>query len=299
MAGFYHVARLGSFTRAAGVTFRTQSALTQQVRALEEEFGCPLFERIGKRRLILTPAGEKLFAFAKRTLEEYERVLEEIQAHNGVQRGHLTVAAPFTTLYRLLPGFLETYTGRYPWVEISLLDRPQGEVVEMIKGGRVDFGITLESAAPGGLNRVRIARAETVLLVPAGHPLAGALRVDLGEIARYPLILPPAGSEYPVRRKLETLFAKEKLAWRVAMESSNIELSSVYVEMGFGLSFATVVRGLNVLERRKLALVAVDHYFPPEHLVLVHRGERDLPGYKSAFVDLLRQGLTPASPADA
>jgi len=287
MVGFHQVARLGSFTRAAGVTFRTQSALTQQVQALEEEFGCPLLERIGKRQLRLTPAGEKLLAFTEKVLAEYGTLVEEIQTLKGVQKGQLTIAAPFTTLYRLLPGFLEAYTRRFPWVEVSLLDRPQKGVVELVKSGEADFGITLESAAPGNLGRVRLAGVETVLLVPRGHPLAGAERVDLRQIAQYPLILPPAGSGYPARRKLETLFEKKKLAYRVAMESSNIELSSVYVEMGFGISFATVVRDLPILQQRKLAFVSLDHYFPPEYMALVHRKDRVLPDYKSAFVDLL------------
>jgi Bacterial regulatory helix-turn-helix protein, lysR family len=59
--GFYHVAKLKSFTRAAEATFRTQSALAQQIKALEEEFDCQLFERIGKRKVILTSVGERFF----------------------------------------------------------------------------------------------------------------------------------------------------------------------------------------------------------------------------------------------
>ncbi len=287
IVGFHHVARLGSFTRAAGVTFRTQSALTQQVQALEEEFGCPLFERIGKRKLLLTPAGEKLFAFTEKALSEYGALVEEIQALKGVPRGQLRIAAPFTTLYRLLPGFLEDYTRRFPWVEVSLLDRPQKGVVELVKSGEVDFGITLESAVPGHLSKIRLGRVEAVLLVPAGHPLAGAERVDLRSIAQYPLILPPAGSEYAARRKLEALFGKEKLAYRVVMESSNIELSSVYVEIGLGISFATVVRNLPILKQRNLAFVSLDHYFPPEYMALVHRPDKSLPSHKAAFIDLL------------
>ncbi len=62
--GFYHVAKLKSFTRAAEATYRTQSALTQQVKALEAEFDCELIERIDKRKIKLTPMGEKFFKFS-------------------------------------------------------------------------------------------------------------------------------------------------------------------------------------------------------------------------------------------
>ena len=68
LLGFFQVAKLGSFTRAAAATFRTQSALSQQVKALEEELDCRLLERLGKRQLRLTPAGEKLLDFAQALL---------------------------------------------------------------------------------------------------------------------------------------------------------------------------------------------------------------------------------------
>ena len=72
MLGFYHVARLGSFTKAGEATFRTQSALSQQIKALEEELGCRLLERIGKRKLRLTSPGERFFRFAQENLARYE-----------------------------------------------------------------------------------------------------------------------------------------------------------------------------------------------------------------------------------
>lgn len=287
IVGFCNVARLGSFTKAAGVTFRTQSALTQQVQSLEEEFGCRLFERIGKRKLVLTPAGEKLLTFAEKVLAEYETLVEDLQEIKGVPKGHLKIAAPFTTLYRLLPGFLKVYAEQFPWVEVSLLDRSQKGVLEMVKSGKVDFGITLESAVPGQLSTIRLGRVEAVLLVPAGHPLTELERVDLRRIAQYPLILPPADSEYGARRKLESLFKEEKLAYKVVMESSNVELSSVYVEIGLGISFATVVRNMPILKQRRLQFLSLDHYFPPEYLVAVQRRDHTLAPYKIAFVNLM------------
>ena len=63
--GFYHVTKLGSFTKAAEATFRTQSAISQQIKNLEEELGCQLLERIGKKKVRLTSAGEKFFIFSE------------------------------------------------------------------------------------------------------------------------------------------------------------------------------------------------------------------------------------------
>jgi len=89
---------------AAGeATFRTQSALSQQIKSLEVELECQLLERMGRRRLRLTTAGESFFRFAELVLREYERFKEDLSAHKGSQKGRLRVAAPFTTLYHLFP----------------------------------------------------------------------------------------------------------------------------------------------------------------------------------------------------
>ena len=114
--GFYHVAKLGSFTKAAAATFRTQSALSQQIKALEDELECRLLERIGKRKLRLTFAGERFFGFAEGILEKYDHLTEELNELKGLQKGRLRVAAPFTTLYHLFPQALHYYTRRFPYV---------------------------------------------------------------------------------------------------------------------------------------------------------------------------------------
>src|SRR5574341_739120 len=76
--GFYHVAKLGSFTRAAEATYRTQSALTQQIKSLEQELECQLLERIGKRKIVLTPVGERFFRFSESLLQEYATLIGDI-----------------------------------------------------------------------------------------------------------------------------------------------------------------------------------------------------------------------------
>ena len=85
--GFYYVAKLGGFTKAAESTFKTQSALTHQVKALETELDCLLFERIGKRKIRLTPAGEKLYKFAEELIEKYNYFIEDLNELKGQRKG--------------------------------------------------------------------------------------------------------------------------------------------------------------------------------------------------------------------
>jgi DNA-binding transcriptional LysR family regulator len=288
--GFYQVARLGSFTRAAEATFRTQSALSQQIKALEEEWGCPLLERIGKKKLRLTAAGEKFFQFAEAILSRYEHLQEEMDAIKGQQTGRLRLAAPFTTLYHLFRELLPAYIRRFPQVQLSILDRSQEGVIELVRSGDIDFGLALESTAPRDLTRRRWQKVEKVLLTPPGHPLAKLERVSMEEIAQYPLILPPQGLKFTGRSVLEDHFRKLGLDYHIIMESSNVELSSLYVEMGLGISFATVAGKGPRLEARKLAFIPLDHYFPPDYLAVIMRKDKILAPHKEAFVEMLFGG---------
>jgi DNA-binding transcriptional LysR family regulator len=290
IVGFHQVARQGSFTKAAEATFRTQSALSQQVKALEEELGCRLIERIGKRKLRLTEAGERFFQFTRSILASYEGLREELQEIQGTPTGNLRLAAPFTTLYHLFPGVLRAYPPRFPQVRLSILDRSQREVIELVRLGDIDFGLALESAAPRDLATRRWREVEMVLMTPRDHPLTRLPRVTVEEIARYPLILPPRGQRSPGRQTLEALFQKQGLEYQVVMESSNVELSSLYVELGLGISFATMVKDLPLAGRRPLAFIPMSHYVAPDFIAVILRQDKIISGYMQAFLDLLFAG---------
>ncbi|MGW8209401.1 MAG: LysR family transcriptional regulator [Syntrophobacteria bacterium] len=285
--GFYHVAKLGSFTKAADATYRTQSALSQQIKSLEGELECQLFDRIGKRKLRLTSAGERFFKFSEAILEKYDYLTEELNELKGLQKGRLRVAAPFTTLYHLFPQALKDYVKQFPYVELTILDRSQQRVIELVKKGDIDFGFTLESEAPKDLALLRWKKVETVLMTPVGHPLAEAKRVTLRQIAKYSLILPPKDLRFTCRRMLEERFQKLGLDYQIVMESSNVELTSLYVELGLGISFATVVRDLPALKQRKLEFLPMEQLFKSDYIAAVMRKDKTLASYKSAFINIL------------
>jgi DNA-binding transcriptional LysR family regulator len=283
--GFYHVAKLGSFTKAANTTFRTQSAISQQIKNLEEELGCRLFERIGKQKLCLTAAGNRFFKFSETILEKHDTLIEELNEMKGSQKGRLRVAAPFTTLFHLFPLALKHYITKFPNVELTILDRSQQDILDLVKNGDIDFGLVLESIVPKNLAALRWKKVRTVVITPVGHPLVKEKRITLKQIGKYPLILPPVNLKY--RSNLEERFQKLGIDYHIVMESSNVELSSLYVEMGLGISFATVVKGLPELKKRKLEFLSMDHLFKPDYIVVVMRKNKTLISYKDAFIKIL------------
>ncbi|MBW1751959.1 MAG: LysR family transcriptional regulator [Deltaproteobacteria bacterium] len=283
--GFYYVAKLGSFTKAANATFRTQSAISQQIKNLEEELSCQLLERIGKRKLRLTSAGESCFKFSETVMQRYDSLVEELSEAIDSQKGSLRMAAPFTTLYHLFPFALKSYIKQFPNVDLIILDRSQQNIIDLIKNGDIDFGFVLESNVPKDLTALRWKEAGTVLMTPKGHPLAKVKRVSLKQIGKYPLILPPINLKY--RSNLEERFQKLGIDYHIIMESSNVELSSRYVEMGLGISFATVVKDLPELEKRKLEFLPMDHLFKSDYIVVAMRKDKTLISYKNAFIKIL------------
>ncbi len=182
---------------------------------------------------------------------------------------------------------METYKKQFPWVELSLLDRPQRYVIGLVKSGDVDFGMAIESIIPRELSKHKWKKAEPVLLTQLDHPLTKAVHVSLENIAKYPLILPPKSPKFLYRNRLEELFSKHGLNYFVIMESSNVELSSLYVEMGLGVSFASIVKGLPVFKKRKLGQVSLSHYLGSENICIVTRRDKKLTSYQEAFLSML------------
>jgi DNA-binding transcriptional LysR family regulator len=168
---------------------------------------------------------------------------------------------------------------------LTILDRSQQDILDLVKNGDIDFGLVLESIVPKDFSALRWKKVRTVVITPVGHPLVKAKRITLKQIGKYPLILPPVNLKY--RSNLEERFQKLGIDYHIVMESSNVELSSLYVEMGLGISFATVVKGLPELKKRKLEFLSMDHLFKPDYIVVVMRKNKTMISYKDAFIKIL------------
>ncbi|MDP2157941.1 MAG: LysR family transcriptional regulator [Nitrospirota bacterium] len=282
--GFYQLVKQKSFTGAANASFRTQSALSQQIRKLEDEFQCQLVNRISRKKFTLSPAGERFYQFASSVINDYSKLSDDIAAIKGLSIGKLKIAAPFTTLYHLFPEQLKAYLKDYPHVEITILDRTQSQAIELLKNGDIDIAVALESFVPKGFDVRRWKDIYSVLIVPDRHPLLNIKQVTLQDIAKYPLILPPMSMDNKSRSRIDHSFEEEGIEYRVIMESSNVELSSRYVEAGIGISFATIAAGVNPLTGRHIKFIPMSRYFESDYISVVCKREKGLPSYMENFM---------------
>jgi len=283
--GFYNIVKLGSFTRASEALFRTQPALSLQIKSLENELGCQLFERIGKRGIKITLAGEILFQYCVKTLDQQKQFMDELNKIKGSILGHVTMAAPFFSLYYFLLPPLEMFKQQFPKIEITILDRPAHSIIKLIRDGDIEFGVSMESIVPKDLTIFPWKKIEGLLIMPKGHSLSKIKNISLKDIINYPLILPPKG--YIARMRLEEKFEKEGINYRIAMESSNIDLTINFVKRGFGIGFAIVSRNLPVLHEKGIGIIPINHLIQEDRAAIIIRKDKVLASYEKAFLQII------------
>src|SRR6266852_5054718 len=182
---FLEIVRLKSFSKAAQTCFRTQPAVSAQVRQLEQEMNAPLFERLGTK-IALTPAGHIFAEYAEQILELRRRAQNTINELERVPRGELVIAANEATCIYVLPRVFFEYKKRFPNVQI-LIDRSYGaRVLEAVVDNLADFGITPLPVTEKRVQVVKIHSDEIKVLVPPQHPLASKTCVLPEDVAGFP-----------------------------------------------------------------------------------------------------------------
>src|SRR6202171_3748956 len=138
---FLEIVRLKSFSKAAQSCYRTQPAVSAQVRQLEQEMNAPLFARLGTK-IALTPAGEIFAQYSEQILDLRRRAQDAIDELERVPRGELVIAANEATCIYVLPQVFSQYKKSFPNVQL-LVDRSYGaRVVDAVMDNLADFGIT-------------------------------------------------------------------------------------------------------------------------------------------------------------
>ncbi len=190
---FAKVAELGSFSRAAEALFLTQPTISEHVRALEEELGAPLLDRLG-RGAALTPAGQLLLGYARRMLTLAREAHQAIDQFQGRMRGELVVGGSTIPGEYVLPALIGQFKAKYPDISISLLIGSSRQVTQWVDEGRVEVGVVGARPTPRTLEGRELMTDELVIVVPADHPWAGRKSVTLSDVQAEPLIVRERGS---------------------------------------------------------------------------------------------------------
>lgn len=291
LKGFYHVARLGSFTQAGTVVHRTQSALSLQIKALESELGCTLFERIGKHSVALTPEGEALFDFASDLFLRQEKLIHALAEIRDHEQGRIRVAAAPTVMSLMLPELVRRFLDNHPHIRVNLYSRAPGDIFEQVKNGSLDIGISTEVTIPATVVAYRWQLAHLSLLLPKGHELIRGEVPPLEEIFGYPLIMPP-NKLFASRKRYEESIEGLGMMPNILIELNDPISIVQYVKRGIGLGFMYIVEDCVPELEREVDVLPLDVHFKPEYLVIFHRRTQNN-AHVSTFIENL---LRPAVP---
>ncbi len=283
---FLAVASEKSFTRAAEKLFRTQPAISQSIRLLEEDLGEPLFLRLG-RSAILTEAGKILLEHVTQAFEALEQGRRRIESLKELREGELTIGASDTTSCYILPGILKQFRDRYPNVELRILNCPSPEAARQVASRKADIGIvTLPLEHPKLLCEPIVTREDVAICAPS-HPLAKRTRISFSDLLSYPLLLLDRGSN--TRNFIDSKLKETDLKPNIVMEMGSIEVIKKMVQMDFGVSIVPRISVQEEEKMKKLRTVRIFDKSECRQLGFVFQAKGEQPLAARVFMKIMKE----------
>ncbi len=218
---FAEIVEHGSFTHAAMRVHRTQSAVSMQIRRLEEQLGCRLFERTG-RSVKLTGQGEIFYDHARRILQAYREALTVVNGRS--LEGDITLGLPDDFATSFLPRVLSRFNETYPWIRLNLVCEPSRRLISQIADGLIDIALVTEGE--GTTSGIVLRREPLVWASSARH--------DVHHRDPIPLAIFHAGDVFR-RSAIEQLEARGRRA-KIAVTSLSFAGISAAVDAGIALA---------------------------------------------------------------
>lgn len=292
LKAFCAAARTGKMTHAADELFLSQSAISLQIKALEEELDAVLFERRGPR-IQLTPDGRKFLDMARPLVEGIDALPGrfEKEVRGNLDSGEVVIAAGESTIIYILPDLVSRFRERYPDIHVRLRNVSGRDGLALIRDDEVDFAVGSMLDVPSDISYTPMYTFDPALIMPTGHTLADKARIELEDIAPYGLILPPR--RLTTWRLVDRVFQQHGVPFKVVLEVGGWEVIKRYVEAGFGLS---IVTSICLREDDQLIARNMNRYFQKRTYGVVSRRGRHLPLPARAFLDEIQDVAMPHSP---
>ncbi|HWR14375.1 MAG TPA: LysR family transcriptional regulator [Terriglobales bacterium] len=282
---FIEVAKLRNFSRAGQKVFRSQSAVSAQIRQLEHEYGERLLDRSGKN-VSLTAAGEVFLEYAQRFVRLRTESLQAVASQSDKPRGVLVVGANEATCLYVLPEVFGNYSKEYPQVQVSIYRNFSRKILERVEDGTVDLGVVSLPVKSPNLKVHPIFRDRIMCMVSARNPLSNKTEVGVRELSEQPLIFPKTGS---TRQLFDSIFRPYRGKLRVAMEIPSVSMIKRFVAADVGVSLVTASYAADQVRSGEAKLLALKGLNLYRELGLVHRSDKTLSPAAVAFIELCRQ----------
>jgi DNA-binding transcriptional LysR family regulator len=231
---FRAAAKSSGFTRASEQLGLSQSTVSQHIKQLEDEFGCSLFLRAGKK-VFISEAGKLLLIYADRIFTEFKNAEIAVRELSAMKRGTIRLGVGATTLTYQLPKVLGEYKRRYPDIELIVITGTTESLLNQVISQTVDLAIVMQvSDAPANILITPLESEELVVILNAEHPLARKNALDPEDMTNLPFILYERHTA--MQNLIDSFFAQMKVSPRISMQLENIEAIKSLVSAGLGAS---------------------------------------------------------------
>jgi DNA-binding transcriptional LysR family regulator len=290
---FAKVAELGSFSRAAESLFLTQPTISEHVRALEDELGVQLLDRLG-RGATPTRAGQLLLGYAHRMLALSREAHQALERFQGRMSGELIVGGSTIPGEYVLPALIGQFKAKYPDILISLLIGSTRQVSEWLEEGRVEVGVVGARPASRALEAKELMPDELVVVVPSAHAWATRRMTTLADLQKEPMIVRERGSGS--REALEHALHEAGLSLaglRVVGEMGSTQAVKQAVRAGIGIALVSKRAVEDECRAGLLACVKIKDLRVARAFHLVTHRDRTRSPLAQAFVEFVESQPPP------
>lgn len=274
------------FTRASEKIGISQPTLSLQIRAIEQELGTPLFDRIGKR-IALTEAGAILLKHCKRIFRNLENAVEEIEELREYQGGNVSVGVlPAELDYRFTPLFIDFHK-RFPSIHLNL-SASTVEITKQVLDNEVDVGITLLLLSDSRLVSIPLYREEYVLVVSENHELASHESISLTELREIPMVM--YAKQFLGRKLLEDHCQKHGFQLNTVVETTTGPSLFYFVKENIGATLQPLPLS-KALNDPTLRLIKIHDHPPEREIGIIYRADKYLGFAVQKFIETVEEKL--------
>lgn len=271
------------FTRAADKLGVTQPTLSHQIKALEDELGIPLFDRIGKK-IAVTEAGSILYNHANTIFNIMHSAKEQIGELQDGERGTITIGSLPGELNHLVSLLLVEFNRRFPKIRIRIVAAEN--VVDPILQNEMDIAVTILPIEDERLELIPLYEEQFYLTVPAGHPLADSPSVDFAEVQQLPVIMLP--TDHRCRQLVDASCSASGFSLKPFIETNTLDSIFSLIKSGAGVS---VLSGslVHLYNDGSIRAIPIVHPVLNRQVAVIHNRGKFLSQPVKAYLEMLQE----------
>ena len=276
-----------SFSKAARLNEVTQSAVSQQLKAMEAHYDMLIIDR-NQKKFRLTPQGTALYSTFKEILDLYEKLNCEIQEMRNIVSGTIQISTVNSIGLHELPPYLKSFIKQFPSVNARVEYRRANLVYEDVLHGNSDLGLVAFPPTHKDLTIIPFANDELIIVMSPEHRLTKKRSISMNDLSGVEFVA--FERDIPTRKATDEILAKAGVEVQVVMEFDNVETVKRAIEINAGIAILPASTVITESERNQLVIYKLEGGIHNRPLAVIHKKNRILTPALRSFVELMQNG---------